>query len=302
LRNLQSSTHRRPHSAVRWPGTKELERRTWHNWVLIVCVSVITTIGLGTAFLSFAGLSLRNAWPWPKTDVVLLGGLSFLVVMFAIYLTHQQRRLMAVRAELEETRERTSAQIRKHYERLVAVYTISQTMASETNPQAVFDRMARVCYDTFSCEQVSLMLIDDTRSALQVRSAMGHLDAPHIIGARQELGIGIAGWVAENREAILLGPDFDPRQFRDFSLKVVRPSWAMVVPILLRDELVGVLNVSSRSPEISYDQEDLQALLVFAENIGICIRHTEQTEWMRQTNRKLEAALLEYEAEKRKTA
>jgi GAF domain-containing protein len=234
--------------------------------------------------------------------MVLLGGLSSVVVMFAIYLTIQQRRLMMLRVELVETREKTSVQIRKHYERLLAVYTVSQTMASETDPKAVFDRMARVCYDTFSCEQVSLMLLDSTRTGLEVRSAVGHLAAANIIGARQALGVGVAGWVAENREALLLGPDIDPQQFRDFRFKDARPSWSMVVPILLRDELVGVLNVSSRSPAISYDQEDLQALLVFAENAGICIRHTEQTEWMRQTNRKLEAALAEYESGSRKTA
>lgn len=299
---IQKGITRRPRYSVRVPANTEIERRTWHNWVLIVCVSVISTLGLGSAILSFVGLRFGGNEPWSGTDIVLLGGLSILVVMFAFYLTLQQRRLMSLRSELEETRERTSVQIRKHYERLLAVYTVSQTMASETDPQAVFDRMARVCYDTFSCEQVSLMLLDSTRTGLEVRSAFGHADGLEIVGRRQALGVGIAGWVAENHEALLLGPDIDPAQFRDFRLKEGRPSWSMVVPILLRDELVGVLNVSSRSPEISYDQEDLQALLVFAENAGICIRHTEQTEWMRQTNRKLEAALAEYESGKRRVA
>ena len=299
---IQSRTTRRPQHPVRVRHNTEIERRTWHNWVLIVCVSVISTLGLGSAILSFIGLPVSRTESWSGTDVVLLGGLSILVVMFAVYLTLQQRRLMSLRSELEETREKTSVQIRKHYERLLAVYTVSQTMASETDPQAVFDRMARVCYDTFSCEQVSLMLLDSTRTALEVRSAFGHADGLEIVGRRQALGIGIAGWVAETHEALLLGPDIDPAQFRDFRLKEGRPSWSMVVPILLRDELVGVVNVSSRSPEISYDQEDLQALLVFAENAGICIRHTEQTEWMRQTNRKLEAALAEYESGKRRVA
>jgi transcriptional regulator with GAF, ATPase, and Fis domain len=299
---VQNRTTRRPQHPVRVRANTEIERRTWHNWALIVSVSVISTLGLGSAFLSFVGLPIGEAEAWSGTDVVLLGGLSILVVMFAVYLTLQQRRLMALRSELEETREKTSVQIRKHYERLLAVYTVSQTMASETDPQAVFDRMARVCYDTFSCEQVSLMLLDSTRTALEVRSAFGHADGLEIVGRRQALGIGIAGWVAETHEALLLGPDIDPAQFRDFRLKEGRPSWSMVVPILLRDELVGVLNVSSRSPQISYDQEDLQALLVFAENAGICIRHTEQTEWMRQTNRKLEATLAEYESGKRRIA
>ena len=73
---------------------------------------------------------------------------------------------------------------------------------------------------------------------------------------------------------------------------------AMVVPIMVRDELVGVLNISSRAPNTTYAEEDMRALEVFAENAGTCIRQAERAEWMRQTiermqrqkNREKEAA------------
>jgi transcriptional regulator with GAF, ATPase, and Fis domain len=273
----------------------DLERRTWHNWVLIVCIAVLTTIGLGTAILSSLKVEIVTWWPWPRTSMALPLGLSLVVMAFAGYLTQQQRYLMKLRQELDDHREVTSAQIRKHYERLLAVYTVSQTLASETNPQTVFDRMTRICFDTFKCEQVSLMMMDSNGRELVVRSAVGHVEGPSVIGKRQPMGGGVAGWVAEHREPLLLGPDMDPSQFKDFKVKPVRPSWSMVVPILVRDELVGVLNVSSRSAENAYGHDDLQALLVFAENTGICIRHTEQTEWMRQTIRNLEEQLRSYE-------
>jgi signal transduction protein with GAF and PtsI domain len=65
----------------------------------------------------------------------------------------------------------------------------------------------------------------------------------------------------------------------------------MVVPIILRDELVGVLNVSTRSRKTIYDENDLKTLQVFAENVGACIRHTEQASWMRQTIRNLQESI-----------
>ena len=52
---------------------------------------------------------------------------------------------------------------------------------------------------------------------------------------------------------------------------------------MVRDELVGVLNISSRAPNTIYVEEDLRALEVFAENAGTCIRQAERAEWMRQT-------------------
>jgi len=57
---------------------------------------------------------------------------------------------------------------------------------------------------------------------------------------------------------------------------------AIVVPIQVRDEMVGVINIASEKPGSTYDEEDLRALQVFAENVGSCIRHAEQAEWMRQ--------------------
>jgi putative methionine-R-sulfoxide reductase with GAF domain len=276
---------------------KHIERLTWRNWFLILGVTILTTVGLGTSILTLLSMRARSAWPWDKTDVALLAGLSLVLMIFAGYLTQQQKHLMSLRREIEENREKTSAQVRRHYERLLAVYTVSHTLASETNPQTVFDRIVRICEGTFPCEQVSLMLVDAATHELEVRSAVGHVEPRPIVGSRLPIGEGVAGWVAEHREALLLGPEIDTKQFRDFQPKRVPPKAAMIVPIVLRDELVGVLNVSSRSA-ISYSQEDLQALLVFAENAGVCIRHTEQTEWMRETNQRLEAALREAEGRK----
>jgi GAF domain-containing protein len=67
----------------------------------------------------------------------------------------------------------------------------------------------------------------------------------------------------------------------------------MVVPIILRDELFGVLSVSSRSRRVRFDYEDLETLLVFAETAGIVSRHAEQSMWMRATIQRLDSALYE---------
>ena len=50
-------------------------------------------------------------------------------------------------------------------------------------------------------------------------------------------------------------------------------------PVLVRPSYV----LGGRGMEIVYDEEDLRALEVFAENAGTCIRQAERAEWMRQT-------------------
>jgi GAF domain-containing protein len=66
---------------------------------------------------------------------------------------------------------------------------------------------------------------------------------------------------------------------------------AMVVPILIQGVLVGVLNVSQRSGTADYDNEDLKALQVFAENVGTRIRHAQEIRTLLQRIDQLEARL-----------
>jgi Nif-specific regulatory protein len=136
--------------------------------------------------------------------------------------------------------------------------------------------------EAFPCDRASLMLYNDKTSKLVVRAASGG-DVSRMLGAEQTIGDGVAGWAAQHKRALILGRE---KEFKENpSLKLTSSSLvaAMVVPIILRDELVGVINVSSQSPTVEYRDDDLQALQVFAENAGACIRHAEQAEWMRQT-------------------
>jgi signal transduction protein with GAF and PtsI domain len=127
------------------------------------------------------------------------------------------------------------------------------------------------------------MLVNETTRELETKAATGHTNEDEVRQSTLRIGEGIAGWVAEQQKPVILTPDTDLSRYPDLELKDQTISSAIVVPILLRDELVGVLNISSRSADANYGEEDLQALRVFAENAGTCIRHTEHVEWMRKT-------------------
>ncbi|MCK4235588.1 MAG: GAF domain-containing protein, partial [Candidatus Krumholzibacteria bacterium] len=110
----------------------------------------------------------------------------------------------------------------------------------------------------------------------------------------------IAGWAAEHREALLLGHQDDFGKYPGLKLNDPSIISAMVVPIIVRDELVGVINITALSKDVLYNEEDLRALQVFAENAGTCIRHTEQANWLRTLVPNLQKA--EQERDKQKSA
>jgi transcriptional regulator with GAF, ATPase, and Fis domain len=264
-----------------------LYRRTWRNWFFLASVLILTTIGLASAIPPLVSERIFRPWPWIKTDLVLVVGLSLMVLAFVGYLTLQQRLVLRMHNRLQQLTEEVEKRMQQHTERLYALANISHIMGTETNLQSVFQSITNICAETFNCHRASLMLFDAENQDLVVRSVSGQYDSS-MLGSHQRIGEGIAGWTAAHREPILLQSPDDCARYPD--LKFVNQSLtsAMVVPIFVREEIVGVINICSTSPDVAYSREDLRALQIFAENAGACIRHAEHVNWMRQMLQQME--------------
>jgi len=280
---------------------RSLDRRSWRNWFLFIGVAVLTTVGLATAIVTLLGGRVRALWPWANTDLILLAGLSLAILLFAGYLTQQQRQVVGLRLELLKSNQESSQRIRRYYDRLVALLNVSRVLSVSTKPKEVFDTITRTCMETFECQQSSLMLLNGQTQALEVCSVSGEDRGAKELATPQPLGSGIIGWVVERRKPFLLSRDMGLLGGEKRAPGTL-PVAAMVVPFSLRGELVGVLSVSSSAAGTVYTDEDLQALQVFAETAGTCCRHAEQTDWMRQTIQRLDAALQVREGERRSRA
>jgi len=265
--------------AERRPSSETVVRRSWGNWVLLAATTLITTTGLGLAITTLLPNRMVNPWPWVRTDVTLVCACLLLVATLIIHLTREQRNLNRVNAQIRSFENEVNEASRR---RMYGLLNVSRIMGVHNTPEAVFDCIAKSCVEAFPCDRASLMLYDDKTKKLVVRAAWGG-DVTRMMGAEQSIGEGVAGWAAEHKQALILGRERELKENPELKLKSPSLMAAMVVPIILREELVGVINVSSQSSDVEYHNDDLQALQVFAENAGACIRHAEQAEWMRQT-------------------
>lgn len=268
-----------------------LERLSWRNWTSVVGVILLNSMGLALGAFPQIRERVGDFWPWAGTDEALVGGLVVVLLLFTIHLTRQQRQLVLLRARLKRSMQETHRDMQDHCDRLFALLNVTRTLATETDPEVIFEVITTACKETFACEQVSLMLLDRETEELVVRAANGHANEEEVRSHRVRVGQGIAGWVAEHRQPLILGKSVDADRYPGFTPRNQNLSAAMVVPITVRDELVGVLNVGSRADSREYKEDDLRALLVFAENAGITCRHAEQTNWMRETIHRLDREL-----------
>ena len=260
---------------------------TWRNWFLLAGVLILTTIGLGTAILPLINDRIVRPWPWVKTDLFLIVGLSITVFAVVLYFTQRQRRLLEMNRRMQMLMEESDRRMLRHVERINALMRLGRTLAEETDLPTVFNCITNMCVDAFNSHRASLMMHERETEELVLRAVSG-LAGEAIIDTRVPVGEGIAGWAAAHGKALLLGGKDDADRHPDLDMRDASISSAMVVPIILRGELVGVINVTSTSRDILYDKEDLDALQVFAENTGAYIRHAQQAHWMRQTIKKLQ--------------
>jgi len=88
-----------------------------------------------------------------------------------------------------------------------------------------------------------------------------------------KMGEGIAGWVAlHNRSMIVADAENDERSQHDISKDLNLPyKTMMAVPIRVKDECLGVIELINKSGGRSFNEEDQEWLEIFATQAGIAI-------------------------------
>lgn len=259
---------------------RDLDSKFLQQWLLMTTVPILTTVTLAMV-MPFVREVYPDAWPWAGTDTLLVSGLYLVVILFAWHVITQQRRIMKLRDALYEARTDVHEARKRHRNRMMAICALNGAVGDESDPRSVFETLTRMCKDVFESDRSSLMTLDHKAQRLVVQAAFGHENTARVIGASRELGEGIAGWVALHREPLLLGKEFDQSRFHGRLPDVGAIRSAMIVPLVVREQVVGVLSVANVQCDVEYDTDDLTTLQVFAETAEFCIRHAENADWMR---------------------
>lgn len=264
-----------------------MHHSSYTNWFMIAAVAMLTLVSVATVLPPMLSERVARIWLFSKPQMLLIAGLTLALILLA-GLAHQRRYLITLRRQFESIQRAERDRVQRQAARTYALLNVSKVMVEQNDLQTVFDAITRICVDAFACDKASLMVYDRESNSLVVRAVCGQSIPEGMLGTRQPLGKGISGFVGQKREPLVLRAN-QRTNIPGLELKSRDIISAMIVPVILREELVGVVNVSAKSPDINFDDDDLRALQVFAENVGAAIRHTEQAEWMRATIRKLQS-------------
>ncbi len=159
--------------------------------------------------------------------------------------------------------------VRPPLDYLVSLLNVTRAVSSKTSVAELGQVIVDSCLDCFDCEEASLMMLDRASGELVVTAFSGHQDVALIRNARVRLGESVAGTVAMNRTPLILGDEVDTRRFPAFQPKRRRIHSSMVAPVVVRERVVGVLSVSTGNPAVTFVEDELRVLCLFAEHAGI---------------------------------
>lgn len=141
---------------------------------------------------------------------------------------------------------------------LSILYEISNALSSTLNLDEMLKLVVRNAAKSFNAQVVSLMLLDKESNTLSIRHAEG-LQKEIIEKTRVPVGEGISGKVAQTGEPLLL---VDVREIDAMDVEEDIKS-ALSVPLKMKDEVIGVLNVSKTS-RYQFTETDLKLLFNLA--------------------------------------
>ncbi len=151
---------------------------------------------------------------------------------------------------------------------LVSLYEISRTLAEGKELNNVLQLILKKGCELFSCENGSIMLLDEKTGELTIKVASGLTDEI-IRNTKKYIGDGsVAGYVTKERKPlILLGRVADER----FSSVKEKAKDALCVPMITKNKLIGVFSLSNRKGQGIFQDADMELLATLANEAALAI-------------------------------
>ena len=168
-------------------------------------------------------------------------------------------------------------------QRVTILYDASQAVLSTFDLDEVLNQVLEIVRDYFHLQSGSILLLDEKTQQLTVRAHFGDPIAPEDNSV--PFGKGIVGAAAKARRPIYSRDvQTDPRYQGHYA----GTRSELAIPLMVRDEVVGVLDCHSDRPE-SFDHETVDLLTLFATQASIGLQNAKLYSQVQRRAAQLEA-------------
>jgi len=157
---------------------------------------------------------------------------------------------------------------------LELLYNVSREVATALDLRTVLQRVLYEAMQNVGGERCSIVVLDDAGKAVDATIVYGKQVHEHITQQmRDTMERGLAGWVIRNRKGVLiLDTSKDDRWLMrpDDAMDRSGIKSAICVPLLAREQLVGVLTLVHPAPN-AFSAEQLDLMQAIADQTGVAV-------------------------------
>jgi len=268
-------------------NTMRLERNQWLLWaltLLLVFALSLTVYALSLRMSADIRESMDPAvWLHSgySTGICLVG----LICIFILYTILQQielrnlrRRYLGEEQELEELRSRLGE--------ITHLFEAATELNLRLPVDSILSIMVRRVVSALKAQQASVMLFNPVTGMLETKAYYG-VEGEFTASGRVRLGEGIAGKVAELKQAMLLDDGLQNTEITQHYRPYRNISSALSIPLVVGDQCVGVMNVNRINNPRHFNDQQKEIVRLFAQNIGAVIQSAEDLEKVKGANRQL---------------
>lgn len=159
---------------------------------------------------------------------------------------------------------------------LAVIDRVTDAIVSEGPLEGVLDGIVRATAELLGADRGSLMLIEPDRQQMCIHASVG-IPPSVVKRARTRLGAGIAGGCAASGAPVLIRDIRELRSHlgaREARSSLYRTQSAICVPLRIRSETLGVLNINDRRDGEQFTTEDLFVAQIIARQAAVAISNS----------------------------
>ncbi len=184
--------------------------------------------------------------------------------------------------------ERT-AQLQREQQNTETLLRILTEVSSSLDLDRALNRTLSLLNDAIGAEQGTILLVHAEDNLLHYRAGYGYLsdrNAPGGRGFTLKIGEGLAGWVVQRREAVLVNDLHEDSRWVRSTVAGQDHRSAITVPMMVGEDIIGVLMVFQRAPNF-FSAEMLNLVKAIAGQVAVAINNAHLYELIRDQAERL---------------
>lgn len=177
-----------------------------------------------------------------------------------------EQQVVAAVSQLEQAHielHRRSEALRQKTRTLYLIDTLLTLDSEAEDPQTLAEGVLNLMGDDMQAQRCSLLLIAPEPETLYIAALRGV--APNItVGSRVPIGSGVAGKVAASRTPLLVQDVSDAQAHPLLRDEYFTTGSFISFPLVYRDELLGVMNLTNRARRGVFEEEDVERVRLLA--------------------------------------